>query len=182
MSKMLVSKTAAATLLSFACIALFSMPMSAQILPRGNVYAGLSYGQLEDVIPPTLSYKGWVASGEDLPFSRLSHLGIVLEANGYYRKGVDGGTISQYTALLGPRLSANFGKWRPFVDVMGGYQRVNSTGTLYNHIAIDIGGGADYKLPFRNFSWRFQGDYVRTHYASNDQNGYRASTGIVWRF
>jgi len=176
-----VSKIAAA-LLSFLCVALFAMPASAQILPRGNVYAGVSYGELENVVPPLQSYKGWVGSVEDMPFSRFPHLGFVFEGNGYYRRGTDGGTISQYTGLLGARLSANYGKWHPFADAMGGYQHINSTGTLYNHYVIDVGGGADYKLPFKNFSWRVQGDYVRTHYASSAQNAYRFSTGIVWRF
>jgi hypothetical protein len=59
---------------------------------------------------------------------------------------------------------------------------VNSNGFVYNPVAIDIGGGADYKLRFKNFSWRLQGDYMHGHYASANQNDYRASTGIVWRF
>ena len=47
---------------------------------------------------------------------------------------------------------------------------------------LNVGGGLDYKVFFKNFSWRFQGDYMHTHYASATQNDYRASTGIVWRF
>ena len=46
----------------------------------------------------------------------------------------------------------------------------------------NVGGGLDYKLPFRNFSWRVQGDYVHTRYLSAEQNDVRGSTGIVWRF
>ena len=65
---------------------------------------------------------------------------------------------------------------------MAGIQLVNSSGTTYNPIAIDVGGGADYKLHFKNFSWRVQGDLLRTNYASAVQYDYRASTGIVWRF
>ena len=47
-----MSKTAA-TVLAFVVLILFSIPMSAQfggLLPSGNVYAGVSYGQLTDVI------------------------------------------------------------------------------------------------------------------------------------
>lgn len=150
--------------------------MSAQILPRGNVYAGVSYGRFTDVVNQQ-SYRGWNGSAEDLPFVRLPHLGVVLDASGYYRSGV-----TQYNLLLGPRLSANFGKWRPFVQAMGGAQRVKSAGNTYTHVGIDFGGGADYKLFFKNFSWRVQGDYIHTHYLSANQNDYRASTGIVWRF
>jgi len=171
-----VSKTAAAVL-SLLALTLLSKPMSAQILPRGNVYAGVSYGQFTDVVPPRLSFRGWNGSAEDLPFTRFSHLGFVLDASGYYRSGV-----TEYNAFLGPRLSVNYGKWRPFVHAMGGIQRLKSSDNISNHIAIDIGGGADYKLWFKNFSWRLQADYVRTHYLHAYQNDYRASTGIVWRF
>jgi len=170
-----VSKTAAAVL-AFIILILCSIPMSAQILPRGNVYAGVSYGRFTDVTTQQ-SYRGWNGSAEDLPFVRFPHLGVVLDASGYYRTGV-----TQYNLLLGPRLSANFGKWRPFVHAMGGIQRVTSSPNTYDHVGIDFGGGADYKLFFKNFSWRVQGDYIHTHYLSANQNDYRASTGIVWRF
>ena len=47
-----MSKSAAAVL-AFVVLMLFSIPMSAQfngLLPNGNVYAGVSYGQLTNVI------------------------------------------------------------------------------------------------------------------------------------
>ena len=166
----------AAAVLALDCLTLFSIPMSAQLLPRGNVYGGVSYGQLTDVINKQ-SYRGWEASAEDLPFARFSHLGFVLDGSGYYRSGV-----KQYVGLFGPRLSTNFGKWRPFIHAMAGIRHINSNGFVYNPIAIDIGGGVDYKLWFKNFSWRLQGDYIHGHYASAYQDDYHASTGIVWRF
>jgi hypothetical protein len=170
-----VSKTAAAVL-AFVCVTLFSIPMSAQLLPNGNVYAGVSYGNFTDVVNKQ-SYRGWEGSVEVIPFARHLHFGAVVDASGYYRSGVQ-----QYNFLGGVRLSGTYGKWRPFVQAMGGIQRVNSGGTIYNPPAIDVGGGADYKIFFKNFSWRVQGDYIHTSYASATQNAYRASTGIVWRF
>ncbi len=162
--------------LAFFCLALSSTSASAQILPRGNVYAGVSYGQFEDVVERQ-SYKGWNGSAEDLPFARFPHLGFVLDASGYYRTGV-----RQYNAVFGPRLSANFGKWRPFIHAMGGIQHLESFGNIHNPVIVDVGGGTDYKLMFKNFSWRLQGDYMRSHYLSAYQSDYRASTGLVWRF
>ncbi len=169
----------AAAILAFFGLILFSLPMSAQfggLLPNGNVYAGVSYGHLTDVINKQ-SYRGWNASFEDLPFSRFPHLGIVIDGSGFYRSGV-----TQYVAVAGPRLSAVYGKWRPFVDAMGGIRHVTSNGYIYNPVVVDIGGGTDYKLFFKNFSWRVQGDYMYGHYSSARQNDLRASTGIVWRF
>jgi hypothetical protein len=173
-----VSKAAAAVL-AFIGLLLFSIPMSAQfngLLPSGNVYAGVSYGQLTNVVNKQ-SYRGWNGSFEALPFSRFPRLGLVADGSGFYRSGV-----TQYNFVGGPRLSANLGKLRPFVHAMAGVRHLNSSGFIYKPLVIDVGGGLDYKLPFKNFSWRLQGDYMHTHYASATQNDYRASTGIVWRF
>jgi len=174
-----VSKTAAAVL-TFVGLTLFSLPMSAQLLPRGNVYGGVSYGRFTEVVN-TQSYRGWNGSAEALPFSRFPHIGFVLDASGFYRSNASG-KVTQYNFLGGSRLLTNFGRCSPFVHAMGGIQHVNSSGILYNPIAIDVGGGADYKLFFKNFSWRIQGDGIRTRYATATQYDYRASTGIVWRF
>ena len=173
-----MSKTVAAVL-AFAALLLLSIPMSAQfggLLPNGNVYAGVSYGQITNVINRQY-YHGWNGSFEDLPFSRHPHLGFVLDGSGFYRQG-----ITQYNGVGGVRLSTNMGRWRPFIDAMAGIRHLNSSGFVYNPILIDLGGGADYKLGFKSFAWRMQADYMHTHYSSATQNDYRASTGIVWRF
>ena len=173
-----MSKTVAAAL-AFLGLLMFSIPMSAQfngLLPSGNVYLGGAYGQLTNVVNKQ-SYKGWNASVEDLPFTRFPRVGIVIDGSGFYRKGV-----TQYNAFGGVRLSTNLGRWRPFIHGMAGIRHLNSSGFIYNPLTIDVGGGADYKLGFKNFSWRIQGDYMHSHYASANQNDYRASTGIVWRF
>ena len=65
--------------LVFAGLVLSSVPMYAQfngLLPSGNVYVGVSYGQLTNVINQQ-SYKGWNASFEALPFVRIPRLGLV---------------------------------------------------------------------------------------------------------
>lgn len=174
-----MSKTAT-VVLAFVVLMLSAVPMSAQkfggLLPNGNVYAGVGYAQLTDVINKQ-SYRGWEGSAEALPFSRFPRLGVVIDGSGFYRRNV-----TQYNGLGGFRFSENYGKWRPFVHAMAGIRHVNSFGFVYNPIAIDAGGGVDYKLPFKNFSWRLQGDYEHSHYASANQNDYRATTGIVWRF
>jgi hypothetical protein len=173
-----VSRTVAAVL-AIAGLILFAIPMSAQLgglLPSGNVYVGGSYGQLVSVVNQQ-SYRGWNGSLEDLPFSRYPHLGVVIDGSGFYRQNT-----TQYNAVGGVRLSTNLGRWRPFVDAMAGIRHLDSSGFVYNPFVIDFGGGADYKLGLKNFSWRLQADYMHSHYASNSQNDYRASTGIVWRF
>lgn len=171
----------AAAVLVLVALTLFSIPMSAQLLPSGNVYAGVSYGQLSNVVKVNQqSYRGWNGSVEAFPIVRFRHLSFVVDASGYYRSNAT--HITQYNFLGGPRLSTNLGKWRPFVHAMAGIRRINSGGFISDPLGIDIGGGTDYKLFFKNFSWRVQGDYLRSHYQSANQNDYRASTGLVWRF
>ena len=112
-----------------------------------------------------------------MPFARHPKLGFVLDASGYYRPG-----ITEYNLFLGPRLSTTYGKWRPFIQAMGGLHRQPVNNLHYDPIAYDIGGGVDYKLFFKNFSWRLQGDYVHTRLLSAEQQDVRLSTGLVWRF
>jgi hypothetical protein len=170
-----VSKTLALVWV-FLCVALFTTASKAQILPRGNVYLGAAYSD-SAYVTTRYPFKGWNASLEALPLTRFPHLGFVLDGSGYYRRG-----ITEYELFLGPRFSIAYAKWRPFVHAMGGEKRVPVNGITYNRVAVDLGGGVDYKLFFKNFSWRLQGDYVHSNLLSAKQNDVRASTGIVWRF
>ncbi len=172
-----MSKTAA-TVLTFVCLMLLSMPMSAQLIPHGNVYLGATYADSYDV---TVRYpfKGWNASAEAIPLSRYSFVGLVLDGSGFYNSTHG---ITQYNILFGPRVARTYGKWRPFAHAMAGIQMLTVNDIKYHPLALDFGGGVDRKLPFRNFSWRLQADYLRTHLLSAYQNDVRASTGIVWRF
>jgi hypothetical protein len=171
-----------AVVLAFLTLTLVSANSKAQLIPRGNLYAGGAYASSEDVVN-RLAFRGWDGSVEAFPFHRAGYVGIVLDGSGLYTKGAaNSGTIQQYNLVLGPRVSMNYGKWRPFAHVMGGIQQTKSGGNTYHPVAVDFGGGVDRKLPFKNFSWRLQFDYVHTHLLSQTQNEYRGSTGIVWRF
>ncbi len=170
-----MSKIAAA-LLALAALTLFSLPMSAQLIPSGNAYAGVSYGRLTNAVN-VQSYRGWNASFEDIFFSNHPHLGFVLDASGFYRSNV-----TMYHFLGGVRLATTFDRWRPFAQAMAGIRHQDSSGFIANPYLFDFGGGVDYKLSFKNFSWRLQGDYMYSHYLHAYQNDFRASTGLVWRF
>jgi hypothetical protein len=158
---------------------LFATTSKAQLLPSGNLYAGVGYADNVDVVN-RLTFRGWEGSVEMLPFHRFSYLGLVLDGSGFYRSGVH-----QYNLVLGPRVSKNYGKWRLFADAMGGYQISNSGGESFHTIVEDFGGGVDRKfqlLFMKNFSWRLQFDYVHSHELSATQNDVRGSGGLVWRF
>jgi hypothetical protein len=174
-----VSKTVA-VVLALLSVTLFPTKSKAQLLPTGNVYAGVGYADSVDVIN-RYSFHGWNASAEALPFHRFTNLGLVLDGSGYYCTGIACKGVKQYNAFFGPRLSFTMGKWRPFVHLMAGVQRTTG-GSARWPLAEDLGGGIDRKLPFKNFSWRLQADYMHLHFLSFTQNDVRASTGVVWRF
>jgi len=167
-----VSKIAA-VVLAVLCLVLFALPASAQLIPHGNAYVGVAYSNSDIVTANRKDLKGWNASAEAIVFH---HVGLVADVSGFYRPD-----ITQYNILLGPRISMNFGKLRPFVQGLVGIQKVKLSGTNYDPIAYDFGGGVDYKF-LKVFAWRVQADYVHTHYLSAEQNDVRASTGFVFRF
>ena len=171
-----VSKIAAAVLVLVA-LSVLTVPMSAQLLPNGNAYIGYSYGQLTNVVNSQSYSRGWNASFEDIPFSRRQYLGFVGDASGFYRT-----SVGMYNFLGGARVATNYGRWRPFAQAMAGVRHQDSSGFISNFLLLDFGGGADYKLSIKNFSWRVQADYMHSHYLSAYQNDFRASTGLVWRF
>jgi hypothetical protein len=183
-----VSKTAA-VVLAFLSLMLFPTLSKAQqrsgdhsgggLLPSGNVYVGAAYADNVDVVN-RLTFRGWNASFEDYALRRFSFLSFVADGSGFYRQGVQ-----QYNLLIGPRVSMQYGKWRPFVHLLGGIQRTSSGGTTRYPVEEDLGGGVDRKfqlLFLKNFSWRLQFDYSRTHFLSATQNDFRGSAGLVWRF
>jgi len=63
------------------------MPVSAQLIPHGNVYVGAAYSNSRVVITK-YDFKGWNASAEIIPLSRISFLGLVIDGSGFYRPGI----------------------------------------------------------------------------------------------
>ena len=170
-----MSKTAA-VVLALLSLLLFPTTSKAQLIQSGNVYAGVAYADSVDVIN-RLTFRGFDGSVEVKPSLRFSYLGIVLDGSGIYRPGV-----VQYNAVLGFRVSKNYGKWRVFAHVTAGEQLTTTGGESFNTVIEDVGAGADRRIPFKRFSWRFQLDVVHSHLLDANQNDVRGSTGLVWRF
>jgi hypothetical protein len=170
-----VSKTAA-VVLAFLSLTWFTTAAKAQLIQSGNVYAGVAYANSVDVIN-RLSFRGWDGGVEVKPFIRYPHLGFMLDLSGVYRTGVE-----QYNAVLGPRISKNYGLWRVFAHVGAGIQQTVTSGEAFNPLIEDGGAGVDRRLPIRRFAWRLQADYVHSNLLHASQNDFRLSTGLVWRF
>jgi hypothetical protein len=159
-------------------------------IPKGNIFVGYSYMSADlPNISGRQNLNGWEGSleGKVLPF-----LSIVADGSGHYGTTqvlicpvgfgghCPGGKGNLYTALFGPRVSASFGRLRPFAHVLVGAADVSGSSSDFS-LASAFGGGVDFKIaPI--LGWRFQGDYIHTHFSGQPQGHARISTGIVFRF
>jgi opacity protein-like surface antigen len=180
----------------------------AQIPTSGNVFFGYSYLNSASISDTGISSRqglnGWDGSLEARVFR---YIGMVADVSGHYGSQnlpIAAGTCaigvvcSPLTAnahaqyfLFGPRVSANFGKIRPFGEFLIGAGHVsakfnspfpdNFLAPNDTTFATAIGGGLDYKI-IRPIAARLQADYIRTSFFGTNQNSIRLSTGIVVRF
>jgi len=162
-------------------------------IPKGNIFVGYSYMSAD--VPSTAARQnlnGWEGSleGKVLPF-----LSIVADGSGHYGKtqipicpvppapfGGSCGPVngSLYTALIGPRVSASFHGVRPFAHFLVGAADISGVSSDFS-LAEAVGGGVDFKIaPI--LGWRFQGDYIHTHFSGQPEGHARISTGVVFRF
>ena len=176
---------------------LLPLTVAAQSTPRIEVFGGYSYLRLaQQTDPPfnTANLNGWNAS---IKLNVTQTFGLVADFSGHYgsQNFVVGGVcglvcypttanenVAVHNVLFGPRFSASVGKFRPFVEFEFGVAHLgtNSLGSQ-TCFANAVGGGLDYRI-IRPIAWRFQGDYVSTHFFSTYQTNVRLSTGIVLRF
>lgn len=165
---------------------------------RVSIFAGYSYGNTTFASGNRSNLHGWEASVEGVRFRPW--LTLVADGSAHYgwnqfpiscvtvpicTPAIPNVRAKEYNLLGGPQISFVRGNFRPFVHLLGGATRVNlaTNGFFDSSTAwtVAAGGGADYK--WRGpFSWRVQGDYLRTHLFATSQNMIRASTGLVVRF
>lgn len=170
---------------------LFANLASAQI-PSTNVFFGYSYYNTNLSSTDRANTNGWEASleGKVLPW-----VGLVADFDAHYGSqsfpvtcpnipGICSAhtEFTEHNYLFGPRVSVSVAKIRPFAQVLFGAGHVHVNGiTSDTSFATAVGGGLDYKL-IPLLAWRFQGDYLHTHFFDTTQNNVRLSTGIVVRF
>jgi hypothetical protein len=144
---------------------------AAQVPTSGNIFFGYSYNRAN--FPGAgINMNGWNGSleGKVLPW-----VGIVADVSGQYGSG-----DSIHSVVFGPRVSANFGRIRPFAHAMFGVSHF-AGGDSDTSFADALGGGVDYRV-LRVLGWRFQLDALQTRFFGGSQDDFRFSTGIVLKF
>lgn len=158
----------------------FVLPAKAQDeAPKAELYAGYDYVRVT-AHSASLNFNG--GSGQ-FAYNANNWLGVVGDLGGYYTgNGFTGGIISY---LFGPRINLlGHGKVTPFAQaLLGGAHSIDIA--PQNAFAMAVGGGVDIKIS-EHFAIRpIQAEYFLTRFTdgpSNQQNNFRFSAGIVFRF
>jgi opacity protein-like surface antigen len=170
-----------------ALVVLCSGAAMAQDHPKAEVFGGYSYLRVNP---------GQGVSGENFPGGWHASIagnlnnwfGVAGDFSGHYKK-IAGARVNTHTYLVGPRISyRNNEKVTPFAHVLFGGAHAGGGGSSENTFAMAFGGGVDAKINNR-FAFRVaQFDYVLTRFdgpvsgTTANQNNFRFSTGIVFRF
>ena len=151
---------------------LLTLSAAAEVPTAGNIFFGYSYNRV-NFAGSGANFNGWEGSleGKVLPW-----VGMVADVSGQYGQGE-----STHSVFFGPRVSASFGRFRPFAPALFGVSRFSANPSSDISFADALGGGLDYRL-FHVLGWRFQLDALQTRFYSASQDDFRFSTGIVLHF
>jgi opacity protein-like surface antigen len=171
----------------WAALALAMSVMSfAQDVPKVEVFGGYQYTRIN---PGNgldgANFNGWNAAAQ---YNWSKHLGVKADFSGAYNSvlGVD---LSQHTYLFGPVVSLRSEKATVFAHALfgGAHASADAGNTGFfsasdSAFAMAYGGGLDYNF-HKHLAVRVgQFDYLYTRFADTNQNNFRYSTGVVFRF
>jgi hypothetical protein len=166
--------------LTLLAIFAFALPAKAQDeTPKAEVYVGYDYVRVNSA-GTSFNFNG--GSGQ-LAYNVNHWFWVVGDFGGYYTGNGDTAGLISY--LFGPRVSLRgHGKLTPFAQVLLGGAR-SIVNAPQNAFAMTAGGGVDYRIS-EHFAVRpVQAEYFLTRFtngATNQQNNFRYSAGVVFRF
>jgi outer membrane immunogenic protein len=166
--------------LALLAVIAFVLPVKAQQeIPKADVYVGYDFARV-NAAGSSFNFNG--GSGQ-FAYNVNNWLGAVGDLGGYYTSnGFHAGIISY---LFGPRVNLRgHGRVTPFAQVLlGGARSIDISSQ--NTFAMTVGGGVDFQVS-EHFAIRpAQAEYFLTKFtdgASNRQNNFRYSAGVVFRF
>jgi len=147
--------------------------------PTVDLFGGYSYVHTSTPISG-LNANGGSAS---LAINANHWLGFVADFGGYHGS-IEPIGVTNFTYLFGPRFSyRSKSPVTPFAQVLlgGVHQTAGAFGASDSHnaFAMTVGGGLDLRAD-SHWSWRMvQAEYLFTN-LTNQQNGLRVSTGVVY--
>ena len=146
--------------------------------PRYEIFGGYSFLRAGG----DSNLHGWNAA---LTYNLNRWAGLKVDADGHYLSE-SGVSVSQHEVMAGPQFSLRNKPVTLFTHALVGtsYLSVGGGGESGSAkaFALALGGGVDLNVSKRVAFRVVQADYLLTHFGSQNQNNYRAATGIVFRF
>ena len=186
------------TICAVAAAAILSTAAMAQ---SSSVFGGFSYLRNSQNLStsPSISSDllGWQAS---YTYKIVPHLGITADFGGNYASAGSSffgatGTYQQHTFLAGPEAKLlTDGRFQVGVRGLAGFVSANNPYADYRYsnfggdsgrtraFAASFGGNVDVKITDRVSYRLLQPEYLLTRFGNSVQNGFRVSTGFVFRF
>ena len=163
-------------------IILASLPVSAQEVPKVEVFGGYSWAGG--------NFHGWNTS---VTGNVNKWFGIVGDFSGHYGNELDGSiriNKDAHSFLFGPRLSRRGKKFTPFAYALFGATRFHESATVFGQklsgsdtgFSTAIGGGFDVDVNDRLAIRAFQLDYFRPNFFGEAHNRGRLAFGVVLKF
>lgn len=163
-----------------ALLALLALPALAQDAPKAEVFGGYQYTRFNPGNGVTgINMNGWNAAVTGFMGSTF---GITGDVSGAY-KTLGGVKTKTHFFLFGPTLASHSSEnFTPFAHVLFGVAHSSALGVSDNAFSMALGGGVDVKVANHVAVRLGQFDYLMTRFASESQNNFRYSAGIVFRF
>jgi hypothetical protein len=155
------------------------------ILPGIEVFGGYSHLSFSS---SALGFANWTQmNGWEVAIS-LPHiyrgLGITADASGDY-----GTSLEQYNYMIGPQYKWEFNKFRFIAHGLYGraQTRLRQPGSTFvepsdRQRSLALGGEVDVPISERISIRAVQADYLSTSAFGSNRNGFRISTGLIFRF
>lgn len=163
-----------------AVLFLLALPIFAQDAPKAEFFGGYQYTRVNPGSGLSgLNYNGWNAAVTGFMGSSKT-FGITGDISGAYKK-IGGVSTSDHFFLFGPTIKGH-GSISPFAHTLFGLSHASGGGASDNAFAWALGAGLDVKVASHVDVRLGQFDYLMTRHASETQNNFRYSAGIVFRF
>jgi len=158
----------------------------AQDNPKAEIFGGYQYLRANTGVSgvDSINLNGWNASVNGF-FTK--NFGISADFSGIYGSPF-GASTSFYTYMFGPIVRfPNSSKIQPFAHALFGasHGSVSASGlgsTSDNGFAWAAGGGVDVNVNHRFAVRLAQADYLMTTFSNTNQNNFRYSAGVVFKF
>jgi Outer membrane protein beta-barrel domain len=167
----------------FLVLALSFMGFAQEYHNKAEVFAGY---QWTNVGPGNgadrVNMNGW--NGQLSGYFNKS-VGITADFSGAY-KSESGATLHLHSYMFGPTFRVPNEKVTPYVHALFGATRLSGSALQFsaaeNAFAYALGGGVDVSTGKKVAIRLGQFDYVGSHFESQNQNNFRYSAGIVFKF